>query len=328
MINVTEIPMDDEDIEEVRLWGLGYRQNAVPEVPWPQFSKESGVAQSTLHAFVTGKYQGNRANVARKLFAFRQAVEATTKRQEQLPENPGFFETQTSRRLHALLEIAHMGRITVAATGPGTGKTMTIEDYRQKAQPTFVATLRPSTSTLNQFIMQVQKALAMDAPRLRAGSAAVSSLEVVERLASRNALLIIDEANYASIEAIEEARSWHDETGVGICFMGNEELLARIETGKHRDQLARLNRRIAMRHIQRLPLPEDVHLFCDAWGVVQNDIRAFLEKIALTPDAGGLGECQQLIEAASMLADSEDRGLALSDMRDAQASRSTRWIKT
>ncbi|MCU0946786.1 MAG: hypothetical protein MUF47_00830 [Porphyrobacter sp.] len=137
----------------------------------------------------------------------------------------------------------------------------------------------------------------------------------------------IDEANYLTIESIEEIRSWHDDTGVGICLLGNEELLARIETGRHRDQFARLNRRIAMRHTQRVPLPGDVRAFCDAWGITQPDIRHFLDTIARTPDSGGLGECQQLIESGSMLAAADDRGLSLADLREAQMYRATKWIK-
>ncbi len=323
MINVKDLPVD---VEEMRLWIVGYREMSDPPVAWSQLSRETGIPAGTLQPFCAGTYPGNNENIARRLFQFMQTHEAKEKRQQSLPVNPGFIETETSQRLMMLLEIAHMGRITVGATGPGTGKTKTVREYGERAQPVWVATMKPSTHKLLPMILEVHKALKLDPRRL---SIADASRIVIERVRGRNGLLVIDEANFLSIEGIEEIRNWHDETGLGVCFLGNEELLARIETGRHRDQFARLNRRIAMRHVQRLPTRNDVAQFCDAWQITQPDIRAYLEKIALTPDSGGLGECQQLIEAGSMLAaaDDETRGLSLSDLREAQMYRATRWIK-
>ena len=325
MINVKEMPITEEDIDEIRLWALGYRNNQEPALPWAQFAAECGIPAGTLQPFVTGKYQGDNAKYARMLFQFRQAVEVKTKRQASLPVDPGYFETETTRRLQDLLQIAHYGRIVVAATGPGTGKTMAIDDYMSKAQPCYKATMRPSTARLLPMIIEVHKAL--NIPLTGRMPASQASQLVVERLTKRQALLVIDEANFLTTDGIEEIRSWHDETGVGIALFGNEELLTRIETSRHRDQFARLSRRIAARHTQMLPTEGDVTIFCDAWGIDQPDIRQYLKRIALTPDGGGLGECQQLIEAGSMIASGEDRGLTLPDLRDAQAMRVSRWIR-
>lgn len=325
MINVREIPMSEEDIDDIRLWGNEYRNSFSPPLPWPKFSKESGIAESTLQSFLKGTYGGVDINQARKLFAYRQSVEAKTKRQAKLPINPGFFETKTSLRLEGLLEAAHAGRITVAGTGPGTGKTMTIREYRMKVPHCYVATMRPSAERLLPMMQQVLKALGMPGHRMPTAQA---SDMIISKLVDRKALLVIDEANYLSIESIEELRSWNDEIGVGIALFGNEELLTRIESGRASDQLARLNRRINQRHVQKVPDEEDVEAFCDAWEIEQRDIRGYLRRIALTPHAGGLGECQQLIEMATLMADGEDREyLTLPDLRDAQMARATRWVK-
>ncbi|MEO0589088.1 MAG: AAA family ATPase [Pseudomonadota bacterium] len=325
MIKTSELPMGAEEIEDIRLWGNAYRLGSNPPMPWPRFSKATGIAESTLQAFLKGTYQGDNAKQARKLFSYRQMIESQTKRQEKLPIDPGFFETETSQRLEALLIMAHSGRITAAGTGPGTGKTMTIGEYSKKVPQCYVATMRPSSQRVLPMIQQVHKALGMPGHRMQTAEA---SQMVIDKLADRKALLVIDEANYLSIEAIEEIRSWHDETGVGIALFGNEELVRQIQSGRKSDQLARLNRRITHNHIQKVPTEDDVLAFCDAWQIEQRDMRAYLKAIALTPHAGGLGECQQLIEAASMIADGEDREfISISDLRDAQAARSTRWVK-
>lgn len=323
MINVKDIPVD---VEEMRLWLNGYREMSDPPMPWSQLAKESGIPSGTITTFAAGTYgaKDGGSNVARKVFQFRQTVEAQSMRQDKLPANPGYFNTRTSERMLYLLEVAHAGRITVIGTGPGTGKTMTIDEYAERAGPVWKATMKPSSNRLSSMIQAVLKALGVEQRRL---STADASAVVVQRVTGRRGLLVIDEANWLSLEAIEELRFWHDTTGVGICMLGNEELVQSIKTGRKRDQLARLMSRLAHMHEQRTPEREDVVAFCDAWGIEQPDIRRYLENIALTPDSGGLRECKQLIEAATMLAVAEDRGLSISDLRDAQSERATRWIR-
>ncbi|MCX9146592.1 AAA family ATPase [Erythrobacter sp. WG] len=323
MINVKDLPVD---VVEMRLWLNGYRELSEPPMPWSQLARETGIPQGTLTTFAAGTYaaKDGGSNVARKVFQFKQSVEAQAMRQDKLPVNPGYFDTRTSLRMMELLEIAHSGRMTLIGTGPGTGKTMTIDEYAERTGPVWKATMKPSSNSLHSMIREVQKALGVEPRRL---STADASALVVTRMTGRKGVLVVDEANWLSLEAIEELRYWHDETGVGICFLGNEELVQRIKTGPKRDQLARLQSRIANMHVQRTPEPEDVTAFCDHWGIDQPDIRRYLVTIATTPDSGGLRECKQLVEAASMLAAADDRGLSIGDLRDAQSERATRWIR-
>ncbi len=320
MINVSNLPID---VDEVRLWANGYRDMHQPPLSWAKFSAESGVPAGTLQPFCKGTYQGDNERVARDLYRFRQAVDSRSARRLTIPTDPGYFETETSLRIRTLLSIAHMGMITVAATGPGTGKTITIRDYADRAQPVWISTMKPSTRRLNPMVMEVLRALGVD---YKSQWVQGASRTVMERLRGRAGLLVIDEAQHLDVDSFEEIRSWHDETGVGVCLLGNEELLSRIETGRNRDAFGRLNRRIAQRHVQRLPLREDIDAFCAAWGLVDPAMHKFLEKIALTPGAGGLGECKMIVQSGSMLAASEQRGLTLADLRDAQLTRATRWI--
>ncbi len=323
MINVKDLPVD---VEEMRLWLNGYRELSDPPMPWSKLAIESGIALGTITTFAAATYgaKDGGSNVARKVFQFRQQVESQSMRQSKLPTNPGYFDTRTSQRMMELLEIAHSGRITVIGTGPGTGKTMTIGEYAERAGSVWKATLKPSSNSLHSMIREVQKALGIEPRRL---STADASALVIARMSGRKGLLLVDEANWASLESIEELRYWHDITGVGICLLGNEELVQSIKTGRKRDQLARLLSRIANMHEQRIPLDEDVTAFCDAWGIEQPDIRRYPQNIATTPDSGGLRECKQLVEAGSMLAAADDRGLSIADLRDAQSERATRWIK-
>ncbi|MDE0880702.1 MAG: AAA family ATPase [Sphingomonas bacterium] len=319
MNNPDNMPVD---VEEQREWVLAEKSQR--GISWAALGELAGVPGGTLSTFGTGNYGGNNERVAKLIYRYRQLLASQAERTHGLVIAPSFFETPTSRRLRALLIVAHMGRITVGATGPGTGKTITLKEYQASVANCWVATMKPSTETPFAMMKQILRALNMT---VAGGGKDQLSQLIADRVRGRRGLLVIDEANHLSLKAIEELRSIHDDTDVGLAMFGNEELLMRIRGGVRSDAFARLNSRIAQSHIQNLPLEEDVEAFCDAWALNDAGMRAMLVRVALTPGAGGLRECRQIVEQASMLANDEGRPLNLSDLRDAQSGRATKHIR-
>lgn len=311
------------DVEEQREWLSA--EKARGGVSWSALADVIGIPLGTLSTFGTGSYQGNKERIARAVFKYRQLLASQAERAVGMVAAPDYFETETSRRLRGLLIIAHMGRITVGATGPGTGKTVTMREYAASVSNCWVATMRQSTRTVNAMTIEVLRAIGVKA---KGGWGPQLSQLVTEHVAFKRGLLVIDEANHLSLEAMEEIRAWHDATGLGICLLGNEELLMRIEGGPRRDAFARLNSRIASRHIQNVPVEADIIAFCDAYELTDAAMRKLLTQIALTPGAGGLRECRQIVEQASLLASDDNRPLSFGDLRDAQSTRATRSIRS
>ncbi|MES2753132.1 MAG: AAA family ATPase [Pseudomonadota bacterium] len=320
MNNPDNMPID---IPEQRDWINSYK--AEKELSWTQLASLCDIASGTLSTFGGGTYAGRNDKIAREVFKFRQTLYAKAERSEGLAVAPGYFETQTSKRLIGLLTIAHLGRITIGAMGPGTGKTITAREYQASNSSCWMATMKESTRSPNAMISRVLRAVG--APKTTGWGAQLSDY-VAEQVRGKNGLLIIDEANHLTLQSLEEIRAWHDETGVGICLLGNEELLLRIRGGARRDAFGRLNSRIAESHIQNVSVPDDVDAFCDAWGLTAPAMRNMLMKIAQSPGSGGLRECRQIVERASMLAADDDRALTFADLRDAQSTRASNWVKT
>lgn len=310
------------DIDEQREWINA--EKARRGLSWSALADLAGLPAGTLSTFATGSYQGRQDRVARDIFKYRQLIESQAERAVGLIERPDYFETETSRRLHGLMVIAHSGRITLGATGPGTGKTITVENYAASVSNVWVATMEPSTKTLTAMILSVLRAIGA---RATGGSKDQLSQQVIDLTRFKHGLLIVDEANNLSLEQLEQIRAWHDRTGVGICFFGNEELDQRIQSGAHRHAFGRLNSRIASRHIQNVPTQADVEVFCDAYRLDDSASRQLLRNIALTPGAGGLRECRQIVEQASLLASDDNRPLSFGDLRDAQSTRATRNVR-
>lgn len=319
MNNVNEAAIDPAEMRE---WLNAYK--AQTGMSWTQLARKAGIPHGTLSPFATNHYNGNLERVAAEVFKFKQMIDATAERADGVPTEPGFFSTPTAERLRTLLILAQMGRITLGATGPGTGKTMMMREYQSSVSNVWTATMSPTEKTLSGMMSKVARAIGLIT---KGGWNRQVSEQIAERIIHRRGLLVIDEANHLDFDAIEQLRYWHDTTGVGICLLGNEELVQTIEHGPRRDAYARLNSRIAQRHIQQQPVPGDVVAFCDAWGIADPAMRDLLEKIALTPGAGGLRECRQIVEAGSMLALMDERPLSFGDLKEAQSTRATRVIR-
>jgi DNA transposition AAA+ family ATPase len=131
------------------------------------------------------------------------------------PEVPDYFETATSRQVQSLLSFAHRGRITVVATGPGCGKTKAARNYRDAMSNVWMATMAPSCAGINSMQIEVLAALGERDAR---GSMQQLSRRIRDRIRNTGGLLIFDEAQHLLDRSIDEIRSWHDETGVGVAF--------------------------------------------------------------------------------------------------------------
>ncbi len=312
------------DVEHEREWLIAHKASA--GLSWSGLKDRTGIGQSTISLFATDKYAGNAENIARQVFKYRQMIESQNERSIAVPNfDPGYFETPTSRRLINLMVWAHRGRMTLASTGPGMGKTKAIEEYYASTSNVWPVAMEKSYKTINSLLMALLRAVKVTSSG--GGWGAQLSQLVKDSIGGRQGLIVIDEANHCTWEQLEQLRALHDATGVGVFLSGNEELLMRIEGDPRRDKFARLNSRIAQRHLAIGPEAGDVDAFCDAWSIGDAAMRGFLHRIAMTPGSGALRECKQLIEQASLLAAEDERPLTLGDLRDAQSNRSTRFIR-
>lgn len=307
------------DVAEQRDWLNQHRLTT--GMSWSQLAPKMESKSSTLSAFANSTYQGVNENIATAVYKYRQLLLSQAEIAFDMPEPPGFFKTPTSRRIETMLSIAQRGRITLIAGGPGTSKTRTLRHYQASVSNVWVATMKPSTAGVNTMQQKVLECMGEPAAK---GTPLALSTKIEALVRNTGGLIVIDEAQHTSEKALEEIRGWHDETGIGICLVGNEDVLTRLTLGNKRDAFARLASRVAQRMIFRGPEDGDALALADAWHVEPADQRAFLIDIAKKP--GGLRTCTMLMETACMLAASERDTLKLVHLTDAWAHLSTRQM--
>lgn len=305
--------------EEMLDWLRRYRDQH--SLSWPALAKRMNRPSGSVSSWQSPSFQGNRDNVAKTIYSFKQMVESQEARAAIALERVPFVETKTAQRLQFLMEWAHGGRFAAAAMGPGTGKTEAAKNYKASMGDTvFLIELSAMDSSATAMIARVKREMGLHSPN---GWGAQSAGQVCAFVKNRGALLIVDEANHLDLKSLETIRWWHDDGGLGVILLGNEELIERIRGGARRRDFARLNSRIAHFHVQDLPLEEDVRAFLDANGIDDPAMIRPLVEVGLSPAHGGLREVRQVLESANMAAISTEAVLGVEHIRQAIASRTT-----
>ncbi|PZU47653.1 MAG: hypothetical protein DI568_08900 [Sphingomonas sp.] len=307
MATIIETP---ETVQEVRLRLIAFQEER--GLSWQRLADMSGVPSGTLTPWKDGKYNGRNDNIASKVRRFLDGEAAKSALAAGRIENPGFVMTPTARELVRLLQFAHLGDIVAIACAPGTGKTEVAQNYKdEQAANVYLAAMSPSSSGVQP--MQMRLLAAMGIMDLK-GSPQQLSAHILKQVSGKGALIILDEAQELSEKALDEIRSWHDACGVGIVLMGDERVIARLG-GRRRQELARLNSRIAMRHVQARAKPDDAEMIARAWGI-QDDLQIkFIRRLSGKP--GGLRAIVKLIKLAGLHSTHDGRAIELADLESA-----------
>lgn len=309
------------DIAEQQNWLAEHK--AATALSWTELATKIGLPSGTLSQFPTNAYKGKMQPIAEAVYRYRQLLAAQAEIAIEMPEPPAYFATDTGRQITTMLTIAQRGRMVVVAGGPGTSKTKTCNHYQASVSNVWLATMKPSSGGISTMQYKVLEALGVEEEK-RKGTPIALTTRIEALIRRTGGLLILDEAQHLTEKALEEIRSWHDSTGIGIALVGNEDVLTRLTLGSRKDAFARLASRIAQRMIFRGPRDSDALALADAWGVEVEAQRAFIVSIARQP--GGLRTCTMMLETAWMLAASENAEPALAHLQDAWTHLSTRQL--
>ncbi len=307
------------DIDDQRTWLIEYKRSSGQS--WGQIATRLGLKVGTLSQFGTPKgYTGNEVPLAEAVFRYRQTLASQAMLRVELPEIPGYFPTATSNKLIYLLRRAQEGRIVTAAMGAGLGKTTTARHYAACNSNVFLVTCSPSASGVFAIQHKVLKAMG----DLNATGAPYVLTMRIERMAEalESPLLILDEAQHLTEKALEEIRTWHDTTGMGIALFGNESVQQRLEGGNRAAVFAQLFSRQAQKLVRSFPLKEDIEALLEAWRVHDEEVARQVDIIARKP--GGLRGATFTLEMATMLAMADQTEMTVQHVTDAWAQLSAR----
>ena len=247
-----------------------------------QVAKAVDIPAGTWTNFMGGTYAGKLerlVNAGRAWLAARQTRKRT---QAILPKAPLFVPTQSASQIIATLEHAqHAPDFVVISGGAGIGKTTSIQHYRRTAPSVWVITGEPTLRSAWMLLDYIAEAMDMTGGR----STQKQSRTLVRRLQGSGGLIIVDEAQHLSTQALDQLRTLHDLAGIGVAVVGNETVYSRIQGGARTAEFAQLHSRVGMRLARAKPTRADIEAMIDAWKVEGERERKLLTAIARKPGA-------------------------------------------
>lgn len=305
---VTAIYQGDADLREQVKAVMGRERRLSQSI----VSKEAGISPATLNQWLSGKYQGDNEGIDAKMRLWVEADMARRAAGSNMPVAPAFVNTPTSARILGTLAYAQMaGDIAIAYGNAGVGKSTTVMHYRDSSPNVWVVTMRPSTSGVVTALQAICDALGLD----DGGGASAMAKRIYKRVRDTHGLLVIDESQHLSVAALDEIRSIHDATGIGMALVGNDGVFARMAGGRNSQQLDRLYSRIGKRLRLQQNSEADIVQMIKAWGIL--DAKCHPTLIAIARGPGALRTLTKTLRLASMYASAEDRSVCCEDVRAA-----------
>ncbi len=285
-------------------------------------ARESGLSTSAVSQYLAGNYKGNIAAVERKLAKWLEARNRRTSVLAAMIPEAGFFEGPAASRILAALQYSQQANDMVQVIGgPGVGKTRTAREYASRNPNCWVATMWPDCAGLGMALTEVCEAVGV--PSEYGHSARAMARDIRNKIRGTHGLLILDEVQHLGLPAIEEMRSIHDATEIGIAFLGSYTFQARISgqkntADKSRARTAQIMSRFGMRVSILRPSNEDVEAMLDAWGISGQRERTFLKTVA--SGGGALRLVYKTIRLAGLSAAAAKETLQFKHLEDARAA--------
>lgn len=269
-----------------------------------QVSREIGISPSAYNQWTKGVYAGDNEAIEKKLRVWLDAYQQRRSSAEQMPTAPDWVDTPTGARIIGALGYAQVaGDIAIVYGGAGLGKSTAIRQYATSALNVWHVTMTPASASVVTALEEICEVLGV----AEQGGAAKLHRAIVRKVRGTGGLLVIDEAQHLSTAALDQIRSIHDATGIGIALVGNQEVYARMTGGNRAAYLDRLYSRVGKRLSLAKSTDADIRALIDAWGIDDGKCRASLIDIARKP--GALRTLTKTLRLGAMHALAEKRAV-------------------
>jgi hypothetical protein len=262
------------------------------EVTKALIARSIGISPAQLTQFLKGEYKMS-ANTQGKLEMY---VENYSKNYTKGPLEEPFIMMKQAKSIFFVADECRTAQAMGLVYGhPGTGKSKTLQKYAQKVPDSVLIEVEPEI-TVRNFLWGLADAVGAE----HANSKVDTTRNIVKRLKTRDAMILIDEAEHLSVAALEHIRRIWDFTRVPILLVGTEVLLRNLMGT--RGDMAQLYSRVGLKWVTKPIEGDEGSLLCEAWG-----IDPALGPVIVGMTGGNLRKSVMLI----------DRSIRLSQLSDA-----------
>lgn len=294
------------------------------ELSAAEVARRTSIAASTYSEFMARKYKGNSGPILEKLQKWIKAEVARMETSTATLPDIGFVETTMAKQMITALGFAQSRPSMVLLTlGSGLGKTMTLNWYAAHHAHAYRIVIEPIEGRAHPAIRKI--AAAFDIRMHQTSNLIAEIKRRLRREDGHQPLLMIDEAQNLTDDAVNQMRFLLDEAGCGLALAGNEDLMSRYALSASREGYGQIHRRIFMRVHHKTAPAADIDLLLDRYSITDDAVRRCCHQIGVR--AGGLGQIVDTLHLASISAYGAERAMTADDVRRAWSNRSREVIK-
>jgi hypothetical protein len=285
-------------------------------------ARRIGMPDGTFSQWFSGKYDGRLDGQNQKAAVWVASVEEMSSVAAAAPTSPGFVHTKFAREIINTLSFAQtLSDLVTVTAAAGTGKTEACNHFTATRANVHMVTASAYMKKPHALLIELADEL-----ELTQHNPAKLVRAVGRRLqrSGGGALLIIDEAQNLTSDAINMARHFSDKYQCGVALVGNDEIHERFSRSKDGPSNAQMRRRVGKRVQLNKPHPEDIAALLDAWKIEDPQTRKYLTGIGMKD--GALGQIDKTLKLAHMRADGDDTTLTYTHVRSAWRNRNVEGI--
>lgn len=285
-----------------------------------EVSRRTGVPEGTFSQWASGKYPGLLSNQNTMVSNWLDGIETSQGMMSMMPVSPTFQRTSVGMDVFNTLLYTQVASGFTAVTLPaGSGKTASARHFVATRPHAYMMTLSPNSK--NVFGMLVDLCAALDVQEHNPARFVRAIGKRLQRTGD-GTILIVDEAQNAVPDAINQLRHFVDNYQCGVALLGNEDTAQAFVKEQGRSIASRaqvLSRFDRLVKKSRDPVG-DAHLLIRAWGIEDPGCVQFLLGIASKP--GSLRQIDRTMKGAMMIATEDGDELpTLSHLKAAWSNR-------
>lgn len=278
------------------------------EVSREQFAKMAGISGGALSSFLKGKYQGRVDVVSQKIAAVLETEESREGAVMTVKE-PDIVETDVMQKMIFGFQYANDRNDIICIYGaPGIGKTVTVNRWVEGHPNSIFFTASPNIHNGRDVMEEILEAIG----KKQTGRNKALEKSIVQILKGSNRAIIIDEAHFLRLSALETLRRIHDITDVPLILVGNPAIMDIITeqnktlTGQFFSRAVRiaLDAKVPLEDVKKIVLQHGVQM--------DKDCIAELHRVAR--GTGALRVMTKLFLFAWMLANDAKRAIGMDDI--------------
>lgn len=206
-----------------------------------QIAREIGISSAQVNLFLSGKYEGDSDSTADKILQYLAVAKKRLNTDKTVVFYPELLNTK-----EALFTCSYAHRnneIALLCGDAGAGKTEALTYYRDNNPGVILVTANACIQSATAILQLICAELGKQAPYRRN---AIMNL-LVAQLAGTNRLIIVDEADHLSLQAIQALRSLNDQAHVGVVLSGNNKIYLQMYSPRRGYEFDQIRTRIIAR---------------------------------------------------------------------------------